>query len=169
MKNRGNKMDWGISYKNYKEAEIVLEKAKKIREMLDKRKYEVFLTREDNTTPCPIESRPELANKLNADLFISLHINNCKGLKNISGSEIYWRYKNGKELAKLAAKNLEEITPISNRYVSWGEYLMLKGIKCPAALLDVGYLLNEQDRKHILDTNNYIEKAIVKTIEDYLK
>jgi N-acetylmuramoyl-L-alanine amidase len=169
MKNRGKKMDWGIRYKEFKEADIILEKAKRIREMLNSKKYNVYLTRENNITPCPIESRPELANKLNANLFISLHINNYKGWKSISGSEVYWRYKNGKELAKLAAKNLEEISRITNRGIMQEDYLMLKGVKCPAALLEVGYLLNERDRKHILDTNNYVEKAIVKTIEDYLK
>lgn len=161
-------MDWGKTYLNYKEAEIVLEKAKNIKEMLDKRKYEVFLTRGDNTTPCPIESRPKLANKINADIFLSIHINNFENMKEITGSEVYWRYKKDRELAKLAAKNLNEIAKIPNRHVSWEEYLMLKNTPCPAALIEIGYLLNEEDRNKIL-IGNGVEKAIVKTIEDYLK
>jgi N-acetylmuramoyl-L-alanine amidase len=161
-------MDWGKTYLDYREAEIVLEKAKEIRNMLDKRKYDVFLTREDNTTPCPIESRPKLANEKNADLFLSIHVNNFKNLSNINGSEIYWRYKKDKELAKLAAKNLYEVAFIHNRYVVQEEYLMLKDVKCPAALLEVGYLLNKEDRGKILNEKG-VEKAIAKTIEDYLK
>jgi N-acetylmuramoyl-L-alanine amidase len=160
-------MDGGMIYKNYKEAEIVLEKAKNIQRMLDSTKYKVILTREDNATPCPIESRPEIANRNNADLFISLHVNDYKGWKSISGSEVYWRYEKDKELANLAAKNLEEMTSIPNRYVSWGEYLMLKDVKCPAALLDVGYLLNERDREKILKKSG-VEKAVVKTVEVFL-
>jgi N-acetylmuramoyl-L-alanine amidase len=160
-------MDWGMTYQDYKEAEIVLEKAKNIQKMLDSTKYKVILTREDNVTPCPIESRPEIANKNNADLFISLHVNDYKGWKSISGSEVYWRYEKDKEFANLAAKNLEEMTSIPNRYVSWGEYLMLKDVKCPAALLDVGYLLNEGDREKILNESG-VERAVVKTIEVFL-
>lgn len=161
-------MDWGKTYLEYKEAEIVLEKAKKIKNMLDSTKYKVILTRKDNTTPCPIESRPKLANKIKADIFLSLHLNDFKNWKSISGSEIYWRYEKDKDLAKLAAKNINEIANIPNRYVSWGEYLMLKEVSCPAALVEIGYFLNEQDINKILKTNG-VEKAIVKTIEDYLK
>lgn len=161
-------MDWGKTHLDYKEAEIVLEKAKKIKNMLDSTKYNVILTRNDNETPCSIESRPELANKINANIFLSLHINNFKNWKSISGSEIYWRYEKDKDLAKLTAKNLNEIANIPNRYVSWGEYLMLKEVNCPAALVELGYFLNEQDITKILKTDG-VEKAIAKTIEDYLK
>ncbi len=169
MENRAKDlMDWGKTYKEYKEAEIVLEKAKKIKEILDSTKYKVILTRNNNETPCPIESRPELANKVNADIFLSLHLNDFENWKSISGSEVYWRYKKDKDLAKLAAKNLDEIAKIPNRYVSWGEYLMLKEVKCPAALVELGYILNDEDRDKILN-NEGVEKAIVKTIEEVLK
>jgi len=144
-----------------------LEKAKKIKSMLDSTKYKVILTREDNITNSPIEKRPELANESGADLFLSFHVNDYKGWKSISGSEVYWRYKKDKGLAELAAKNLEEITSIPNRYINWGEYLMLKGIKCPAAILEVGYLLNEGNREKILNEPG-VEKAVVKTIEGFL-
>lgn len=168
-------LDWGISYKEYKEAEIVLEKAKNIEKMLDQTKYKVILTRKDNKTHSPIESRPELANENEADIFISIHVNGYQGWKNISGSEVYYRKDSNKELksksrklAKIAAKHLEEMTFIPNRAILQEDYLMLKEIKCPAALLDVGYLLNEKDRNTILNTD-YVERAIVKTIEEYLK
>ncbi len=161
-------MDWGKTYLDYKEAEIVLEKAKNIKEMLDSTKYNVVLTRKDNNTPCPIEYRPELANRLNADIFLSLHLNDFKNWKTISGSEIYWRYDEGKELANLVARNLEEIASIPNRVVMKEDYLMLKEIKCPAVLIELGYLLNEKDRNIILDENT-TEKAVIKTIEEYLK
>jgi N-acetylmuramoyl-L-alanine amidase len=160
-------MDWGMTYQDDKEAKIVLTKAKNIKNMLDPSKYKVILTREDNVTPCPIESRPELANKLNANMFISLHVNDYKGWKSISGSEVYWRYKKDKELANLAAKNLEDIAGISNRWVMQEDYLMLKGVKCPAAALEVGYLLNEGNREKILNESG-VEKAVVKTIEVFL-
>ncbi|MCK7498423.1 MAG: N-acetylmuramoyl-L-alanine amidase [Comamonadaceae bacterium] len=103
-----NLMDWGKDYKNYKEAEIVLEKAKKIKSMLDSTKYNVILTRKNNETHCPIESRPEISNKINADLFLSLHVNDFKNWKNISGSEIYWRYEKTRIWQILQQKTLRK-------------------------------------------------------------
>ena len=160
-------MDWGISYQKYKEAEIVLDKAKNIEKMLDPTKYKVILTRKDNETHCPIESRPEIANENNADIFISFHTNDYKGWKSINGSEIYWREKKDRELAKLAAKDLEEIAGISNRWVIQEDYLMLKGVKCPAILLEIGYLINKENREKILNESG-VEKAVVKTVEVFL-
>lgn len=161
-------MDWGMNYKSFNEAEIVLEKVKNIKKMLDSTKYKVILTRQDNKTPCSIESRPKLANENNADIFLSLHTNDYHGWKSINGSEIYWKERKDKELAKLAAKNLEEIALIHNRRVIQEEYLMLKNVKCPAILIEMGYPLNEHDKEKIMKGNG-VEKAIVKTIEDYLK
>ncbi|GEM_PF-3581923 len=176
MGNRAKKlMDWGMIYPDYNEAEIVLEKSKKIKESIDSTKYKVILTRKDNTTPCPIESRPEIANTNNAALFISVHTNDYEGWKTISGSEVYYRKSNdkelknkSKELAKLAAKNLEDIADISNRCIMPEDYLVLKDVKCPAILIDIGYPLNKEDKGKILNQSG-VEKAVVKTIEDYLK
>lgn len=162
-------MHFGATYKNkkYKEVEIVLEQAKKIKEMLNPSFYKVILTRYDNKTPTPIESRPKLANELNADIFISLHINQNKDVKDIGGFEIYYKVDESKRLAELAAENLETITQIPKRWVRKEDYLVLKGVKCPAALLEIGYM--PKDLKYILDTIPNIEKAVAKTIEDYLK
>jgi N-acetylmuramoyl-L-alanine amidase len=175
MENRDKDlMDWGMIYPDFNEAEIVLEKSKKIKETIDSTKYRVILTRKDNTTPCPIESRPEIANTNNAALFISIHTNDYKGWKSISGSEVYYRKENNKELkdksrelAKLLAKNLEEISGIKNRVIMQEDYLMLKDVKCPAILLDIGYLLNKDDKEKILNQSG-VEKSVAKTIEEYL-
>lgn len=175
MSNRASElMDFGMIYPDYKEAEIVLDKVKNIEKMLDPAKYKIILTRKDNETHCPIESRPEIANENDADIFISFHTNDYQGWKSISGSEVYYRKENSKELknkskelAELAAKDLEDIAGISNRWVVQEDYLMLKGIKCPAVLIDMGYPLNEQDKKKITESKG-IEKAVLKTIEVFL-
>lgn len=160
-------MDWGMIHPEYKEAEIVLDKAKRIKQEIDSAKYKVILTREDNISNCHIEQRAEIANKNNADMFISIHVNNYKGWKSISGSEVYWRYEKDKELAKILARNIEEISGIKNRLVIQGDYLVLDGVKCPAVLLEVGYIFNEDDKDKIINKSG-VEKSIVKTIESYL-
>jgi N-acetylmuramoyl-L-alanine amidase len=163
------KIDWGgARYKEHREADIVLKQAKEIEKMLDSNLYRVILTRQENNTNTPLDSRLALANQLNADIFISLHINNFKR-RDIKGFEIYHREYKSEQLAKLAAKNICEMTPLLEKRTLKQEYLMLKDLNCPGILIESGYLSNKGDRGYILDTIPDIEKAIVKTIEDYLK
>lgn len=158
-------MDWGdAKYKDYREADITLKEAENIKKMLNPNLYNVILTRIDNYKSAPINSRPELANRLNADMFVSLHVNNNFKNRNMHGFEVYYRDDKSKELAKLAAKNLECITSLSKRLIKKKNYLMLKGINCPSILVEGGYL--PRDRNIILDSSKYVEKAVVRTIED---
>ena len=87
-----NKMDYGTAhYKTYKEADLVLKQAKITKELLEKtNKYVVYLTREDNNKQILCEERPEFSNRLNADLFVSLHLNNFRK-SYVKGFEIFYR------------------------------------------------------------------------------
>jgi N-acetylmuramoyl-L-alanine amidase len=158
-------MDWGTIYQKYKEAEVTLEQAKKVKEMLNPNLYKVILTREDNTNPSPIEKRAELANKLNANLFISFHLNYNKDA-DLSGSQVYYRDSKSRRLAKSALENLGEMTSIPKNFVKKEDEKVLKGLKCPGVLIESAYL--KKDIKYITDTIPDIERAIAKTIEDYL-
>jgi len=163
------KMDWGDArYKNYREVNITLKQAEDIKNMLNPSFYNVILTRTANCAQTPIYSRPELANKMGADIFISLHINNFRE-KNIRGFEVYYRENKSEKLAKLAAKNLEEIALIPKRRIKKEKYLMLKETNCPSILIESEYLSNKRGRKCILDTIPNIEMAVVKTIEEYFQ
>lgn len=161
-------IDLGATYKQYYEAGIVLEQAKNIKKMLDNTKYKVILTRQDIKTSMALENRSKLADSLNADLFISLHVNNFK-LKRIIGFEIYYKKNRDKRLAELLAKNLEANTPIKKRRIKKEDYKVLENTICPSILIECGYLSNKHDRKYILDTIPDIEQAIAKTIENYFK
>jgi N-acetylmuramoyl-L-alanine amidase len=105
---------------------------------------------------------------MGADIFISLHINNFRE-KNIRGFEVYYRENKSEKLAKLAAKNLEEIALIPKRRIKKEKYLMLKETNCPSILIESEYLSNKRGRKCILDTIPNIEMAVVKTIEEYFQ
>ena len=162
-------MDWGEAiYKNYREANIVLQQGLTIKELADTSKYEVILTRYDNETSMPIEERQKIAREVEADLFISLHLNNYRTAY-VRGFEVIYRQPECKELAILAAKNLGEKLKTRNRGVKRGEKLVLKNVSCPSILIESGFLKNQNDRKYILDTIPDIEEAILKTIEDYFK
>jgi len=62
----------------YIEHEFALDMAKRIRPLLEKRGFDVKLTREDASTPA-LSTRASIANVWGADLFVSLHTNAVGG------------------------------------------------------------------------------------------
>jgi len=82
--------DNGTSYGKYREKNITLQVAFKLKQQLEKMMPEmnVVLTRTDDVF-IPLHQRIEIANKLNADLFISLHCNSYKKDSHINGIEVF--------------------------------------------------------------------------------
>ncbi len=132
--------------------------------------FEVVLPRtEDKETS--LQKRVEIANKANADVFISLHRN---AFTNSSACGVEnWIYQNTDEKSKqLAQYILNEITSVGvqkNRGVKSGNFYVLRTTKMPACLLELGFISNLQDNI-VFDTNieNYAV-AIAKGICNYFK
>lgn len=87
------------------EKRITLAVSKKLKEALEQTgKYKVYLTR-DTDTYIKLRERVNIARRLNADLFISLHVD-AIGKPNVSGASVYTLSENAsdKEAAKLAER-----------------------------------------------------------------
>ena len=70
----GGKDSGAVGYKKYQEKKAVLKISKTLRDLLKKRGYKVYLTR-DSDKFIKLSKRTDFANKKNADLFISIHVN----------------------------------------------------------------------------------------------
>ena len=80
--------DPGASYGRLKEKDVVLDIAKKVRDLLSRDKdLKVYMTRSKDIF-IPLEERTAIANKYKADLFISIHANAARN-KKVSGVETY--------------------------------------------------------------------------------
>lgn len=176
------KMDFGdakyvVKDSTYHESDLVLEQAKRLKELLNPEKYEVYLTREDDKYPTPLEFRPYVAREVNADLFISLHLNNHDTKKDIHGYEIFWRENRSKYFAKLLKKNFDKLPHAKKRRFTRKNFLMLKDLGTVGVLLESGYLEHPNDREYLFSKDNegnsvlneklYVERAILKSIEQY--
>ena len=87
----GGKDAGAVGYKRYREKVVVLQTSKKLRDILLKRGYTVYMTRNaDNFVK--LRKRTQFANKKKADLFLSIHANSVpkRNRKKAQGIETYF-------------------------------------------------------------------------------
>ncbi len=80
--------DQGTVGRGLTEKELTLDLALRLRRMLEKRSFEVHLTRERDET-LSLRQRAELANRVGSDLFLSIHIN-WLSTRQVRGVETYY-------------------------------------------------------------------------------
>ncbi len=142
----------------------------KMKALLDKdERFEVFLSRPDDVK-IELTDRAEFANKLNADIFVSIHVNSFTS-ESATGSETYYYNKNSEDLAKVMQKYLVAGTGLNNRGVKTAGFVVIKQTKMPAVLLETGYISNPKDVDVLFNDSNQnkIADELVKGIKDYFK
>ena len=80
--------DGGTSHYSLKEKSLALDIAKRLRDRLQEAGLTVVMTRETDQF-IPLSDRPGIANRLGADLFVSIHIN-ANHDRRVSGVEVYY-------------------------------------------------------------------------------
>ena len=137
--------DPGVVYEGIKEKDIVYEIAEKIstlthRPLLLTRRRDVFL---------PLRKRVEVANRNDACFFLSLHCNAVPD-RLAKGIEAWYFSDTGKRLAELFLDRLFHFATV-NRGAKKGRFFVLRKTGCPAVLLGLGFLSNEEDRYRLVD------------------
>ncbi|WP_123040735.1 N-acetylmuramoyl-L-alanine amidase [Cohnella candidum] len=129
-------------------------------------KINLVLTRSGDTYPT-LDDRVNLANSLNADLFLSVHGNSYTPSTN--GTETYYTRANSLAFAKLLHKNAVAATGFKDNGVRTANYRVIKATTMPAALLEVGYLSNASNGKAMYDDEfqNRVAAAIAASIKQY--
>lgn len=161
--------DFGAQIDGVQEKKIVESIAKKISQLNSKGDAEIILLREDDSF-IELNERVSKVNKINPNLLISIHINASKNL-NENGINAYVSKENDyyKKSTKIAKDLVEKI---SNEKLAKGEVkdsnlLLAKKSKCPALVLEVGYLSNEKDRNYISSENG--QNEIANKIYEFIK
>jgi len=140
-----------IGIEGLRETDVVLEVSLMVAELLRERGVEVKLTR---TTDINVElsERVRIANKTDADIFVSIHANASHGKKReINGLETFyysgWR---GKLLAELIQTEILRVSPGSpDRGFKKGRYYVIKNTDMPAVLVEIGFLTGKLDARRL--------------------
>lgn len=154
------------------EKDFTLQLARKVKELSEQdSRMQVYLTRSDDTFLSSKErERPQFANQLGADLFISIHGNSYTD-PTVSGTETYYYRSESLPLAQRIQEHVTEATGFLDRGVKKEDFFVVKDTQMPAVLLEVGYLTNPAEEQKLLeeDFQYRIASSIIEGIQDYLR
>ena len=155
-----------------KESEVVLDVSKRVKNLLSEKGVFVRMTR-NNEVDLDLPPRVSIANRTDADIFVSIHANASRGKRrDINGLETFyytgWR---GRLLAKKIQKQILKVSPGSpDRGVRQGRFFVIKNTKMPAVLVEIGFLTGRLDARRLEKSihRKRIAYAITKGILEYL-
>jgi len=155
-----------------RETDVVLEVSKIIKNLLSEKGIKVRLTR-TNDVDLDLPPRVSIANKTDADIFVSIHANASRGKRrDINGLEtFYYRGWKGRLLAKNIQKQILKVSPGSpDRGVKQGRFYVIKNTRMPAVLVEIGFLTGRLDARRLEKDahRKRLAYAIAKGILEYL-
>lgn len=151
------------------EYELTLNISVQLKEVLEQRGYQVVLTRESNNVPISCVQRAEVANNLNADVYVRIHANgsensNAKGAMTICttpnnpyNASIYGE---SKALSEAILDKYCEVTGCNKEYV-WETDTMSGNnwSQVPVTIVEMGYMTNPEEDV-LMQTAEYQQKMV---------
>ncbi|TJY42906.1 AMIN domain-containing protein [Cohnella pontilimi] len=143
--------------------------ATKVQALLSKdSNIEVIMTRSGDTYPT-LTDRTNLANGVNADVFVSIHANAASSAAH--GSEVFYLHQNSKELAQIMHNNIQAMVGFYDRGVKTANFHVIRETNMPAVLLEMGFISNPDEEKKLFNDSvqQTMAEAIAVSIKQFLK
>ena len=159
-----------IGIGGFREKDVVLPISLDVAEILRKQDIEVIMTR-DTDNFISLQGRTDMANDVDADLFVSIHANAINlSRPDVNGLETYY-YQNGKRLAEIVHWSVLNGVNIDNRGIRRARFYVLRHSAMPAVLVEVGFLTGAVDASRLKDPNHrrQMAEAIARGIIEYIK
>lgn len=158
--------DSGAIVPNLQEKQVNLPITLKTAKRLEVLGAEVYLTRADDVT-LQRKERYLLAEQVGADIFISVHANS--GDADVSGLETFYHHDRDKELAETLQVHVVNETKSKSRGVRFGDYYVLRENTVPSALIETGFLTNQEESIKLASDafHESIANGIVRGVLDY--
>ena len=161
----GGKDPGAVSENNLYEKNVTLKIINYTNELFNNCDIKVYCTRTTDKY-ITLQDRAGFAKKVNADMFISLHLNSSE-YKSAQGTEVYYCKANNaatkygltsNKMAKILANNLYVAMDTKLRGVINNDYYVVKYNSVPAVLIELGFMSNNEDRAKLVD-KLYQQKA----------
>jgi N-acetylmuramoyl-L-alanine amidase len=151
--------DSGATHLGLREKDVTLDVAKRVALLLESAGVRVVMTRSDDRY-ITVGGRPQMANSLGADLFVSIHCNDTGGPRVWSGTETYFHYNSAiqKQFARIMQRHVvgslglpdRGIRSDGIRFPGMG-FGVLRGARMPAVLVEIGYVNHPTDASRLSD------------------
>lgn len=169
-------IDGGAVNGDLYEKNLTLKVSKYIQEELESKNIKAILTRDSDEKlkkdrKEDLSARAKMSAQVNADYFVSIHVNSFENSHDISGFEVYYRNEESQSLANMIALQLEKLNLSQNRGVLDGSTLIvLKENTVPSTLIELGYI-NGPDYNYLKDDQKLqqLAKAIATGIENNVR
>lgn len=143
----------------YCEKDLNLSMLLYLKEILDQEDIKVYYTRTTDETIF-LNPRVNLANDLEADFFLSIHCN-ANESSMPSGTEVLYNELvltegfESKQLSQICLEELTNTTQMRNRgLVTGSEMVIIGNSDIPVALIEVGFMSNDEDLQFLLQEGN---------------
>jgi N-acetylmuramoyl-L-alanine amidase len=153
-----------------REVDVVMPISLRVADILRREGIEAVLTREDDRD-LGLEPRVQIANRLNATIFVSIHANAISlSRPDVNGLETYY-FSSGKALADTIHRSILEMTGVRDRRVRQARFYVLRRTSMPSVLVEVGFVTGAEDAPRLRDPafQNRMAEAIARGIIQYLQ
>ncbi len=165
----GGKDPGAIGIGGLRESDVILPISLEVARILEQQGVQVMLTRNSDFF-VSLEGRTDMANRANADLFVSIHANSMgMGRPDVNGLEVY--YFGDRRLSDVIHRNIVRSVNMRDRGVRRARFYVLRTSKMPSTLVEVGFVTGAEDAPKLRNSNfrSQMAAAIARGIIEYIQ
>ena len=136
--------DKGAFRGGVRESHLTLQTARRLESLLKRKGLKTTMTRRSDVF-VSLSSRVAIANRHRSAVFVSIHFNACRDSR-YRGVETFYGGPAGSKLARAIQTRLASRLKTHNRGVKQRSFKVLRQTKCPAVLVECGFLSHGGER-----------------------
>jgi N-acetylmuramoyl-L-alanine amidase len=153
-----------------REIDVVTPVSNRVAALLRESGVESVLTRTGDYD-LDLDPRVDLANRIQANLFVSIHANAISlSRPDVNGLETYY-YQSGDRLADTIHESLIDATDSNDRGVRTARFYVLRYTDMPSVLLELGFVTGDEDAPRLRDPDyqETLARGITRGILEYIE
>ena len=166
----GGKDPGAIGIGGVQEKHVVMTISQQVASILEQQGIQVRMTRQSDYF-VSLQGRTTMANRINADLFVSIHANSAgMNRPQVSGYETFY-FQSGRQLADVIHRNVIRRLDMRDRKVKQARFYVLRNSRMPSALVETGFLTGREDIQKLTNPRfqTQMAEAIASGIIEYIQ
>jgi N-acetylmuramoyl-L-alanine amidase len=151
-----------------REAEVVLDVAQRVRDLLSQDGVRVLMIRDSDAT-VELDDRTRMAREGGATVYVSIHAN-ASTRAAVNGTETYYLTPQSLALAQMIQDELGAVLSIPSRGIRTANFIVLRDNDVPSVLVETAYISHADDEARLRDQEfrQEIAEAVHRAIMRFL-